>query len=213
MVEMMIDDDEKNYRPCPYCTIQMASDATTCPHCESSVSPEHPEEEKVRDGVIDAVRDKKERIKNRLPLFLVLLSAIVLLYFGGSGLYNLVFGVNIVVAKNPDLPIRDVKIEFIEKKRVLRGTVVNNLIDVPVISLKSIGVKTEVEMKDGHRSVQTLFPRGPLNEPGALLLGDSGVFELHIPRKNVKEVWLGAEIIDLGGKKKFYHPGRKSRSR
>jgi hypothetical protein len=202
--------ENKRYIACPHCTMQMPADVGSCPHCELPVFSEEHRRKEGRDDFLREKGDWKKARKSRLFLLLILVPCLLIAYYGGTGLYRTYFGVNVVILENPDLPIRDVEIDTVNNKRVLRGTVLNNLTDVPAISLKSIGVKAGVEMKDGKVYVQTLFPVGPLNEPGALLLGDSGIFELPIPSNNVKAVRLGAEIIDLAGKKRIYAPGDRS---
>lgn len=206
------DGENRGYVACPHCTMQMPADVTSCPHCELPVLSEGHRRKGGRDEFLREKGDLSKARKSRLFLLLILVPCLLIAYYGGAGLYRTFFGVNVVISENPDLPIRDVEIDTVSNKRVLRGTVLNNLTDVPAISLKSIGVKARVEMKDGHVYVQTLFPIGPLGEPGALLLGDSGIFELPLPSNNVKAVRLGAEIVDLAGKRKkrIYAPGDRS---
>lgn len=193
------DEDEKNYRACPHCTIQIPSEESSCPHCELPTDPTPRKKETTAD---ERILDKQGRGKkrSRFVIFLILASSVLILSYGGSGLYNKLFGVKIVIGENPGLSIKEVETSLVSNKRVLTGTVINNLKDVPVISLQSIRVKVEVVMKDGKVATRNLFPVGPLSEPGALLVGDSGTFEVDLPRTNVKEVRLDAQLIDLAGR-------------
>jgi hypothetical protein len=101
---------------------------------------------------------------------------------------------------------------------LLRGTLVNRGEDVPDLSLRSIGVIAEFLYGDGRAERKRVFPKSPFRGEGALFRGESGAFEIEVP-KGVKSVTLRGEIMNLGEDRVFVPaapgilrlPGRRNR--
>ena len=80
---------------------------------------------------------------------------------------------------------------------LLRGKLVNRGEDVPDLSLRSIGVIAEFLYSDGRTERKRVFPKSPFRGEGALFRGETGAFEIEVP-KGVKSVTLRGEIVNLG---------------
>jgi len=85
---------------------------------------------------------------------------------------------------------------------LLTGKLTNRGEDVPDLSLRSIGVIAEFLYGDGRTERKRVFPKSPFRGEGALFRGESGVFEIEVP-KGVKSVTLRGEIVNLGEDRVF----------
>ena len=85
---------------------------------------------------------------------------------------------------------------------LLAGKLVNRGEDIPDLSLRSIGVIAEFQYGDGRTERKRVFPKSPFRGEGALLRGESGAFEIEVP-KEVKSVTLRGEIVNLGEDRVF----------
>lgn len=193
---------DEGYTCCPHCTIQIPVNLPVCPHCQQVVSPpEKPRRRALRSAETPAPDSLWERygkwIKAAVP---ILLAVLVLLF-----VYQRWVGQKVSVVRNPSLPI-----EVEKEKRgdvlVIRGTVTNRGDDVPDLSLRSIGVIVEFAYRDGRRERKTVFPRAEFRGEGALLHGEKGTFELEGPAKDIREIVLRSEILDLGMGQKLIPP-------
>ena len=193
-------DDE--YVACPHCTIQIHASVTLCPHCQQAVSPQ--------EGTWPA----RPLSAGRLPLPVlwdrygrvvrlagpVLLALLVL-----AVAYHRWGGQQVKVVPNSLLPIQ------VEKKKkgdalILRGTVTNRGEDVPDLSLRSVAVSVEFVYRDGRREKKTVFPKAEFRGEGALLHGETGTFEMARPAKEIREIVLRSEIVDLGMGQRLIRP-------
>ncbi len=109
------------------------------------------------------------------------------------------------VMPNPSLPIR------VEKERegdamVLRGTVTNQGDDIPDLSLRSVAVVVEFVYRNGRREKKTVFPKTEFRGEGALLRGETGKFEVAGSAKELSEIVLRSEVVDLGMGRKLIRP-------
>jgi len=186
--------ESEGYRACPHCTIQVPGDAKQCPHCERAIAVGGGPPER-GFGPFGKKRIDRTRILTLAavnPIMVLLLVVIV-------NLYRHTAGVRIEIDKGYGITITHVEIVHSRNGRIIRGEVRNDLENVPSISLKSVGVRSEMVMENGNTYMKTLFPVGPLGEPGALLKGEGGIFELTLPQKGVRKVKLHPGIIDLRG--------------
>ncbi len=188
----------EKYRACPHCTIQVSLDAEICPHCERSIPVGGGTSADPLEKIFERIRKNRFDRKRILTLAAAIPIVVVLLVVVVS-LYQHMAGVKIEIEKGYGITITHVEIVHSGQGRVLRGEVNNNLEDVPSLSLKSVGVRSEMVMDNGNTYLKTLFPVGPLGEPGALLKGEGGIFELTLPDKGVRKVKLHPGIIDLRG--------------
>ncbi len=85
---------------------------------------------------------------------------------------------------------------------LLKGKLTNRGDDIPDLSLRSIGVIVELLYGDGKTERKRIFPKSPFRGEGALLRGESGAFEVDVP-KEAKSVTLRGEIVDLGENRVF----------
>jgi hypothetical protein len=92
-------------------------------------------------------------------------------------------------------------------KVLLAGNLVNRGEDVPDLSLRSIGVIAEFLYGDGRTERKRVFPKSPFRGEGALFRGESGAFEIEVP-KGVRSVTLRGEIVNLGEDRVFVPAAR-----
>ncbi|MDH3237522.1 MAG: hypothetical protein OEM42_07050 [Deltaproteobacteria bacterium] len=193
---------EQEYTACPSCTIQIPADVPICPHCQQIV-PQAERKERTRPisaGVPD-LAGLWDRYGKWAKLAGPALLAVLLLAF----VYQRWVAHNVKVEPNPSLPIQ------VEKERegdvlILRGTVTNRGDDIPDLSLRSVAVVVEFVYRDGRRQKKTVFPKTEFRGKGALLRGETGRFEVKGPAKELREVVLRSEIVDLGMGRKLIRP-------
>jgi hypothetical protein len=193
---------EEEYTACPSCTIQISAKVPVCPHCQQIV-PQAERKERTRPisaGVPD-LADLWDRYGKWVKLAGPALLAVLLLAF----VYQQWVAHSVKVEPNPSLPIQ------VEKERegdalILRGTVTNRGDDVPDLSLRSVAVIVTFVYRDGRRQKKTVFPKTEFRGEGALLRGEKGRFEVAGPAKELREVILRSEIVDLGMGRKLIRP-------
>ncbi|HWS16317.1 MAG TPA: hypothetical protein VN450_09035, partial [Candidatus Methylomirabilis sp.] len=93
---------------------------------------------------------------------------------------------------------------------LLKGGLTNRGEDIPDLSLRSIGVIAEFLYRDGKTENRRVFPKSPYRGEGSLLRGESGTFEIEVP-KGVKSVTLRGEIVNLGEDRAFVPSAREIR--
>jgi hypothetical protein len=192
----------EEYTACPHCTMQIPADATTCPHCQQDVLP--PESPK-RRRPFSAGRPDPSALWDRYGKVVmlagpILLAVLVLLLVYQRGVVH-----RVKVMPNSSLPIR-VEKEMEGDALVLRGTVTNKGDDIPDLSLRSVAVIADFVYRNGRREKKTVFPKTQFRGEGALLRGETGTFEVAGPAKEIREVILRTEIVDLGMGRKLIRP-------
>ena len=65
----------------------------------------------------------------------------------------------------------------------------------------------EFRYADGKTERKRIFPKSPFRGEGALLRGESGTFEIEVP-KGVRSVTLRGEIVNLGEDRVFVPAAR-----
>ncbi len=193
---------EEEYTSCPHCTIQIPANASACPHCQQEVLP--PERPR-RQRPLSAGRPDPAALWDRYGKWVklagpILLAVIVLILVYQRGVVH-----RVKVMPNPSLPIR------VEKERegdamVLRGTVTNQGDDIPDLSLRSVAVVVEFVYRNGRREKKTVFPKTEFRGEGALLRGETGKFEVAGSAKELSEIVLRSEVVDLGMGRKLIRP-------
>jgi len=208
-----LDPENRNYIGCPYCTIQIPADVPECPHCRQPL-PEGPsaKPKDIRKRPVPTdrfprlgsyYRDHGKWVKVAVPALLSLLLLWVAIGF--------LTRVKVVV------PPDDAFLIETERERkdggvvLLKGRLANRGEDIPDLSLRSIGVTAEFLYGDGKTERKRVFPKSPFRGEGALLRGESGTFEIEVP-KGVKSVTLRGEIVNLGEDRVFVPSGRGIRS-
>lgn len=193
--------DEK-FISCPHCTIQIPANTTACPHCQQDVLPQ---ERPLRRRYVPAGRTDPAVLWDRYGKWVklagpILLAVIVLVLVYQRGVVH-----RVKVMPNPSLPIR------VEKERegdtvILRGTVTNQGDDIPDLSLRSVAVIAEFVYRSGRREKKTIFPKTEYRGEGALLRGETGKFEVGGSAKELREVVLQSQVVDLGTGRKLIRP-------
>lgn len=213
--------NEGHYIDCPYCTIQIPVDATVCPHCGKDQPPSR-ERARVPGAAGQRRSDRPLGIRSAADLSALsdlwilhsrwikagatVLAAIVLLVL----VYGAWVGYKVRVVPNPELPL-SVERETKGQTVLLKVFVTNQGKDVPDLSLKSIGVVMEFIYRDGRRERKTVFPKAEFRGEGALLHGETGSIEVEAPTKELKEVVLRSEVVDLGTDRMLVPPGGRRR--
>ena len=187
---------------CPHCTIQIPGSETVCPHCRQAVSP--PERQQ-RARPLPAWRIPLPVLWERYGRVVRLAGPVLLAVLVLAVVYHRWAGQQVKVVPNSLLPVR------VEKERkgdalVLRGTVTNRGEDVPDLSLRSVAVVVEFVYRDGRREKKTVFPKAEFRGEGALLHGETGMFEMARPAKEIREIVLRSEIVDLGMGQRLIRP-------
>lgn len=196
------------YATCPYCTLQIQVGDAACPHCRQPLDPAAggdaaaPARRPMRAaGRVpeDGFRERYGKwIKAGAPIALALVVLVLI--------YQRWVGVRVTVVPNPSLPV---KASLAKEGGIVlvRGTVRNEGDDVPDLSMKSIGVMVEFGYRDGRRYWKRIFPKTEFRGEGALLRGETGVFEIEAPKAGLEEVVLRTEVIDLTGGREVTPPG------
>jgi hypothetical protein len=199
---------------CPHCTIQIPADVSVCPYCLRSVFRERRERDRAESGPVE-FRDclvPPERFPELKRLWVehgkwlkiaapVLLAALAL-----WGVYGFRSGLKVEVT-----PDGAFLIEARKQKDgphfLLKGKLTNRGEDVPDLSLRSIGVIADLRYRDGRTERRRIFPKSPYRGEGALMRGETGSFEIQVP-KEVSAVTLRGEIVDLGEDRRFIPAGK-----
>jgi len=190
------------YIACPHCTIQISVTETVCPHCQQTVAPQ---ERQRRARPLPAGRLPLSVLWERYGRWVKLAGPVLLAVLVLAVVYQKWVAHSVTVTPNSSLPIR------VEKERkgdilVLRGTVTNRGEDVPDLSLRSIAVVVELVYRDGRREKRTVFPKAEFRGEGALFHGETGKFEMAMPAKEIREIVLRSEIVDLGMGQRLIRP-------
>ncbi len=217
-------EEERKSIACPFCTIQIDAAETTCPHCRQVLrtpekAPPAPAPRKKeaaprpgpREGrVQESLSSLWDRYGKWIKVAGPVLAAILLLFL----VYGTWVGHKVTIVPNPDLPVK-VKQSKKDGNVVFTVSVTNLGEDVPDLSLKSIGVVAEILHRDGRRQKKTFFPKSEYRGEGALLREETGTFDIEVPSKDLKEVILRSEVVDLGLGRTLITPGsgRESPSR
>jgi hypothetical protein len=192
----------EEYTACPHCTIQISVEERVCPHCQQEIlPPERPQRRRPSSPGrpdLTAIWERYGRwVKLAGPALLaVLVLAIV---------YQKWVAHKVTVVPNASLPIQ-VENERKGDALILRGTVTNRGDDIPDLSLRSVAVIVEFVYRSGRREKKTVFPKTRFRGEGALLHGETGSFEVAGPAKEIREVVLRSEIVDLGMGRKLIRP-------
>ncbi len=125
-------------------------------------------------------------------------------------LFNLATGLSVKIAGDPNLPMKVTQEKRGGRTVLLRGELTNLGEDVPDLSLRSIGLTADFRMEDGRDERRRVFPKAAFRGEGALFHGESGTFEIEVP-KGARAVTLRAGIVDLGEGSPFGSAGKGSR--
>jgi hypothetical protein len=200
MTEMTpLEPEGRNHVTCPHCTIQIPGDVSNCPHCFQSVAgwtsgkPKDIRELLVPPERFPRLRNYYREHRKWVLVVAPALLAVLVLWLALGFLTR----VRIVVPSDNTFLI-EAKRERKDGGRVfLTGNLVNRGEDVPDLALRSIGVIAEFLYDDGRTERKRVFPKSPFRGEGALFHGESGAFEIEVP-KGVKSVTLRGEIVNLG---------------
>lgn len=195
----------EEYIACPHCTMQVHVGDLVCPHCEQEVLP--PESPRRRRPSSPGRPDFTvfwERYGRWVRVAGPILLAVLVLAI----VYQKWVAHRVKVVPNASLPVQ------VEKERkgdalILRGTVINRGDDIPDLSLRSVAVIVEFVYRNGRREKKTVFPKTRFRGEGALLHGETGAFEVTGPAKEIREVVLRTEIVDLGMGRRLIRPRRR----
>ncbi len=206
-----LDPGHRGYGSCPSCTIQIPSDAAFCPHCRQPVTAEAEASSDIRKLLVPPdrfvvlkrfYRDHGKWLKAAAPV----VAGILVLW----AVYAIWEGPRILVAQDNSFRIEVEREKAGGGASLLKGTLTNRGEDVPDLSLRSIGIIAEFDYRDGRSERKRIFPRSPYRGEGALLRGESGVFEIPVPR-DVKAVTLRGEIVNLGEDRRLIPAAREIR--
>ncbi len=182
-----------DFSTCPFCTMQMPTDARTCPHCNS----QNPVVRDFRELLASPKRYGRQRLFLRRHWQLIVLGgAIVLAFLVTATVYYGWVGHRVAIVPNPAFKVKVV--QGVENgKVVLKGEIRNIGEDVPDLSLKSIRVTATFGLSGGGRRIESVFPRSAHRGEGSLLRAETGYFRIEIPEDKVEDATLSTEVVDL----------------
>jgi hypothetical protein len=175
-----------------------------CPYCLQSVFREQRERDRPESGPVDL----RQRLvpPERFPSlrrhweahgkWLKVAAPVLLAALALWGAYGLWSGLKVKVTPDSGFRIKAQKQKG-GQHVLLKGELTNLGEDVPDLSLRSIGVFAELRYRDGRTKRLRVFPKSPYRGEGALMRGETGAFEILVP-KDVSVVTLRGEIVDLG---------------
>lgn len=192
----------EEYTACPHCTIQISVEERVCPHCQQELRPpERPQ----RSRPFSPGRPDLTALWERYGRWVKLAGPALLAVLVLAIVYQKWVAHKVTVVPNASLPIR-VENEREGDALILRGTVTNRGDDIPDLSLRSVAVIVEFVYRSGRREKKTVFPKTEFRGEGALLRGETGSFEVAGPAKEIREVILRSEVVDLGMGRKLIRP-------
>lgn len=203
------DPEGRNDIRCPHCTIQVPADVSDCPYCRqplpgaSSGTPKNFRERLVPPKRFPRLREFSRGHGRWVKVVAPSLLGILVLWLAIGYLTR----VRIVIPPDNAFLIQAERERMDGGKVLLTGSLVNRGEDVPDLSLRSIGVIAELLYGDGRTERKRVFPKSPFRGEGALFNGESGTFEIEVP-KGVKSVTLRGEIVNLGEDRVFVPAAR-----
>jgi hypothetical protein len=205
MTEMpALDPENRTYISCPHCTIQIPGDVTNCPSCYQPVTgwtsgkPKDFRELLVPPERFPQLRKYYREHGKWVKVVGPALLAVLVLWLALGFLTR----VRIIVPSDNTFLIEAERESKDGGRVLLTGRLVNRGEDIPDLSLRSIGVFAEFLYGDGRTERKRVFPKSPFRGEGALFRGESGAFEIEVP-KGVKSVTLRGEIVNLGEDRVF----------
>ncbi len=210
MTEMpALDPEHRSYISCPHCTIQIPDDVPDCPYCRQPVPGETSGKRVgIRALLVPPERFpllgkyRREHGKWAKVVGPSLLTVLVLWFALGF-----LTRVRIVVPADNAFLIEAERERKDGGRVFLTGKLINRGEDIPDLSLRSVGVIAEFRYGDGRTERKRVFPKSPFHGEGALLRGESGAFEIEVP-KEVRSVTLRGEIVSLGEDRIFVPAAR-----
>ncbi len=200
MAEILsLDPENRNYISCPHCTIQIPEDVPDCPYCRQPVPCRTSEKPKdIRELLVPPKRFPRLRKFYRehgkwVKVVGPALLALLVLWLALGSLTR----VRIVVPSDNAFLIEAERERKDGGRVLLKGKLINRGEDIPDLSLRSIGVIAEFVCGDGRTERKRVVPKSPFRGEGALFRGESGAFEIEVP-KGVRSVTLRGEIVNLG---------------
>ena len=200
---------------CPRCNIQVPTTSKVCPFCKKP--PTEPSEEQkappeikqhlVPQENFSAFRDFFEQYGKLVKAAIFALFAV----FVGWGLFLMLTGLSVQIPDDPIFPIKAKAVKNENGDIILKGTITNMGEDVQTLSLRSIRVTAEFKTGKGNPKKKQVYPTSLIRGEGALLRGETGVFEMEVPPESTV-VTLRGEIVDLGEDRRFHIPGQRAPS-
>jgi hypothetical protein len=198
------DPEGRNYICCPHCTFQIPDDVPDCPYCQQAVPRGTSGKAKdIRGRLVPPERFPRVRKLYRehgkwAKVVAPAILAVLVLWITLGYLTR----VRIVIPSDNTFLIEAERERKDGGRVLLTGKLVNRGEDIPDLSLRSIGVFAELLYGDGRTERKRVFPKSPFRGEGALFRGESGAFEIEVP-KGVKSVTLRGEIVNLGEDRVF----------
>ena len=202
-----LDPGSRKFATCPHCTIQIPADVSVCPHCLQSVHRDRPavptdiRQRLVPPERFPALKRYWEEYGKWIRVAVPVLLAALVLWIA----YGLRAGMKVRAASD-NVFLIEASQEKSGRNVVLKGKLTNRGEDVPDFSLRSIGVIAEIRYRDGRTERRRIFTKSPFRGEGALMRGETGTFEIEVP-KEVSEISLRGEIVDLGEGRTFIPSG------
>ena len=199
-----LDPENRDYISCPHCTIQIPGDVSNCPYCLQPVmAGTFVKPKDIRKLLVPPERFPRLRKFYRdhgmwVKIVVPALLAALVLWLAVVSLTR----VRIIVPSDNTFLIEAEQERKDGGRVLLIGKLVNRGEDIPDLSLRSIGVIAEFLYGDGRTERKRFFPKNPFRGEGALFRGESGTFEIEVP-KEVKAVTLRGEIVNLGEDRVF----------
>lgn len=185
--------EEPDFSTCPFCTMQMPTNAPVCPHCNSR----NPAARDFREMLI--APERCPRLKAFVSAnwqALLLGSGIALAFLVTAIVYYGWVGHALTIVPNPLFGVK-VEKRVEDGKVIFSGTVRNLGEDIPDLSLKSVRVRVTFGLDGGGKRVETVFPKNEHRGEGALLRGETGFFRIVTAEDKVESAEFAAEVVDL----------------